>query len=424
MDKWGVFATIGPELWAREVPNGGTVPIWHLTPEWTSQFYAGVYNSIWRDGDPFTNSWKICRFQKLPVNGEDEITVFSSRTKVPEYYSFNWNIMSVFQKPVTINRFRNGQVSGTATLSPGGARGITSFHIASPEIDEDMLVDTRTLQFRLAESRQEKQQRLFPWMRILHWYGMLQQADAQAFGRVPWAIQNYLRGPNFEKAASALTEEQLQAWQQQKLMPMADDLAWLYENEQAEEIGKIELLQSLVNDPRRQANPIYMPNIPGLLRRVTAKTLDLTDLKVFMTIGVLRERWRYKAREWHKLLQRRPALKAQCDAPGGLKLAEYDPEWQMICNHPLAQEENDDDLEAYQHSKGDYGPSIKDKLRASDEQMNQMMGMMTAQDQQLNAWGSMMGIPALPPLKIPDLSNPYLKQAPPPAWKVYRPFMI
>jgi hypothetical protein len=425
MDKWGIFATIGPELWAREVPNGETVPIWHLTPDWTSQFYPGVYNSIWRDGDPFANTWDICSFEKLPLNGDAEITVFSRRTAVREYYNFTWNtFVNAFQKPAPISRYKNAATTGTAMISPGGARGVTSVHIVSPEIDEDMLVDLRTLQFRLAESKQEKQQRILPWTRLLYWYGMLQQTDAATFGRVPWAIQNYLRGQNFGKAASSLTEEQLLAWQQQKMLPTADEFAWLWENERAEEIGKIELLQSLVNDPRRQANPIYMPNIPALLRHVSAQALDLTDMKALMTMGTVRERWRYKAREWQKLLQRRPALKAQCDTPGGLQLAGDDPEWQMICNHPLAQEEMEDDMEAYQHRKGDHGPGPMEKLRMSERQMDGMLAGMAAQSRQMEAWGSMMGIPAFSPLPVPDFSNPLLKRTPPPAWMVYRPYMI
>ncbi|HLJ30242.1 MAG TPA: hypothetical protein VKY85_26280 [Candidatus Angelobacter sp.] len=423
MSKWEKFYSIEPSCWQQITPSGASNPIWLLDKSYTSQYYPGVYHSILRDGDPFQRTWNVCRFNKVAPIGMIELTIRSSRTNFRDYYEITLNPLHmgiVGFPPREIPRFdaSNSNKTGAATLHSGGR----SIRIVSPDIDEDMSIDLETLQVTLAESRQEQQDRLLPWTRMLWWYGHLQEVDIQAFQRLRPPVQNYLRGPKYAEAASRLSEMQLKAWQQEKLMPF--ELAWLWKNEMPEEVTKLETVLDMVKDPLRQANPIYMPVIPNLLRFITPSKLELLDMKVLMTIGAVRERWRFKAREWQKLLQRKPAFKALAESPNGQQLAAQDPDWIAVTNHPLAREEEEEDMEAYQHSKGDFGPSYQEQMRQSDVMFNTMMAGMMQQDRQMTMMLGGMGLPVGPPLQIPTLSNPLLQKVPALAWKVYRPYMM
>jgi len=117
-------------------------------------------------------------------------------------------------------------------------------------------------------------------------------------------------------------------------------------------------------------------------------------------------------------------LKTLAESPNGKQLAAQDPDWIAITNHPLARQEEEEDLEAYQHSKGDFGPSYQERMRQSDAMFNNMMAGMMQQDQQMTMMLGGWGVPTGPALQIPNLSNPHLQQVPPPAWKIYRPYMM
>ncbi|HEY6349548.1 MAG TPA: hypothetical protein VI636_09080 [Candidatus Angelobacter sp.] len=420
MSKWETFYSIEPSCWQQITPQGGNRPIWMLNSSYTSQYYPGVYSTILRDEDPFQNTWKVCKFNKPAPLGQYELSIRCLRTNPSEYYHITWNSLAPIITPTPISRFDGdkGLQRGSATLQGAGR----SIRIISPEIDEDMTIDLETLQITLAESKQERQNRLLPWTRLLWWYGHIQELDLEAFLRLRPPIQTYLRGPRYAEAASNLTDAQLTAWQQEKVMP--PELAWLWENEMPEEAMKLESLLEMVKDPMRQANPAYMPVIPNLLRYVVPSKLQLLDMKALMTIGAVRERWRYKAREWHKLLLRKPALKALAESPNGQQLAAQDPEWIAVANHPLARQEEEEDLEAYQHTKGDYGPSYMERMRQSDAMVNSMMAGMMQQDRQWTAMLGGMGLPVGAPLQVPTLSNPLLQQVPTPAWRIYRPYMM
>lgn len=420
MSKWETFNSIEPSCWQQINPPGAQNPIWALNNGYTSQYYPGVYSSITRDGDPFQQKWNVCRFNKAAPNGQIELSIRSPRTKFRDYYDIILNSAIPAFPPVPISRFDaiHGRKTGDATLQ-GTGRAI---RIVSAEIDEDMSIDLETLQIALLESKQERQNRLLPWIRMLWWYGRLQELDVAAFQRLKPPMQNYLRGPTYAEAASRLTEAQLKAWQQEKLMPL--ELAWLWENEMPEEVAKLETVLAMVNDPMRQANSVYMPVIPNLLRCITPSKLALVDMKVLMTIGAVRERWRFKAREWQNLLQRKPSFKALAESPNGQQLAAQDPEWIAITNHPLARQEEEEDMEAYMHSKGDFGPSYQDRMRQQDAMFNSMMAGMMQQDQQMMRMMGGMGMPMFAPLQVPNLSNPLLQQVPTPLWKVYRPYMM
>jgi hypothetical protein len=417
MSKWDTFYSIEPSCWQQINPPGAQNPIWALNNGYTSQYYPGVYSSIRRDGDPFDKKFNICRFDKAAPNGQIELVIRSWRTNFRDFYEITLNSAFQYFMPIQITRMdaNDGHKTGDAIVTGTGQ----TIRLVSRDIDEDMSIDLETLQVTLAESRQELQNRLLPWMRMLWWYGHLQELDIEAFQRVKPPIQNYLRGPKYAEAASRLTEAQLKAWQQEKLMPL--ELAWLWENDMPEEITKLETVLAMVNDPMRQANSAYMPMIPNLLRRIDPSKLQLLDMKVLMTIGAVREHYRFKAREWHKLLQRKPALKTLAESPNGQQLAAQDPEWLAITNHPLAREEEEEDMEAYQHSKGDFGPSFQERMRQDNARMNEMMAGMMAQTRQMEM---MMGGMGLPPLQIPNLTNPLLQQVPTPLWKVYRPYMM
>jgi hypothetical protein len=421
MSMWQTFYSIEPSCWQQVTPQGSQHSIWKLDSGFTSQYYPGVYDSILRDGDPFQNTWTVCRFNQPAPAGAFELFVRSLRTNSAEYYHIPVpSILPFLVSPREIPRNDSNQ-----GLQTGKARLQTTFgtmRIIAPEIDEDMTIDLGTLKITLAESKQEKQNRLAPWTRMLWWYGRIQELDIQAFTQLKAPIQNYLRGPRYSEAASALTEAQLKEWQNQALIP--HELAWLWQNDMPEEVMKLETVLAMVNDPMRQANSAYMPVIPNLVRYLIPSKLALIDMQVLMTIGAVRERWRYKAREWYKLLQRKPALKALAESPNGKQLAAQDPEWIAITNHPLSRQEDDDDLEAHMHSKGDFGPSYQERLRQSDAQMNVLMGGMFAQNEQMTRWMGGMGIPVGQPIPMPNFSNPLMQQVPTPAWKIYRPYMM
>jgi len=447
MGKWETFHSIEPSCWKQIAPPGGRCPIWVLDQGFTSQFYPDEgYVSIYRDGDPYQKTWDICRFDKPAPPGAYELTVRSLRTNGLGYYQINWNSLMPIVIPQSLTRCNanDGAPMGKATLTGTGA----TLHVVSPEIDEDMTIDVGTLGITLAESKQERQDRLEPWTRMLYWYGRVRELDPPTFQKVPGPIRSFLErsgntlaasaltdlpmrdfmrglsGLRFAEAAPALTDQQVQEWQQQKLMPT--ELAWLWETELPEEIIKLESVMAMLSDPMRQANPIYMPVVPELLKHIEVAKLNLLDMKVLMTIGAVRERYRFKQRAWYNLTQKKPSFKQIAESPNAQQLAMTDPEWQAITNHPLARQEEEEDLEAYQHSKGDFGPSPLQKIRDSDAQWAAMMAGMQQQEAQMMRMMGGMGMPAfaLPPMpQIPNLSNPLAQQVPPPAWKIYRPFM-
>jgi len=422
MGKWETFHGIDPSCWKQITPDGGGVPIWVLDKSLTSQYYPGEgYLAIYRDGDPHQKKWNVCRFDRTFPLGGYELTVRSLRTNGLGFYQINWNSVAPILIPQSLARCNvdTGAPIGQATLTGTGK----TLRVVSPEIDEDMTIDITTLEITLARSKQEGQDRLLPWMRMLWWYGRVGELDPPSYQKVPIPIRNFLGGTRYAAAASTLTDQQLKDWQDQKLMPT--ELAWLWEGDLPEEISKLESVMAMVNDPMRKANPIYLPVVPELLKHIDVSKLNLLDMRVLMTIGAVRERYRFKQREWHKLIERKPSFKAIAESLNVQDLASTDPDWQAITTHPLARQEEEEDLEAYQHSKGDFGPNPIQKIRDQDAAFAGMMAGIQQQGAQLMQMFGGMGMPfVVPPMpQIPNLSNPMAQQVPSPAWKIYRPYM-
>lgn len=433
MDKWGKFNQVPPESWSQEVPAQGAAPIWKLNAQWCEYYFEGAYKLVIRDGDPFAPWWSIAVFQRSNLLTK-EITVWSRRA-TGQYYDFTLSLADqlAWAKDL-VRRTSDGKQQFPAKFVQQPGQDI--FQISSPDIDEEMSVNPYTLAISLGQSRQEKEQELLPWKRILLWYARVRKFDPQVFERVPAPVKNFLfSGGQTEAAlemqASKLTWQQLELWQKQELMPK--ELSWLGDVSRPQVLDSIRLLQRLANDPYRQAgqqqNPYYVARIPHILRCVVAEQLDLLDLKVFMTIGALREVWGYREREIYKLLERRPDLKQLSQTPAGQQALQQDPEYQMIQTHPLSLKQQEEELEAHQHRKGDQGPTAMEKLRASERAAQDLMNQMWAQGDQLQAMlapmmGSM-GFGSFQPPPVPQLpTNPYLLEDAPPAWKIYKPYMI
>jgi hypothetical protein len=443
MNKWAQFGSVPPEAWTKEATsNGGSR--WTLEPKWIQYYFEGAYQSIMRDTNPGTTLGAAVFVRTSQVS---EVMVRGFRPPVPAAYSFEWGLADFLQGGKEINRGEQGN-HHKAKVSAWPANP-NMLRIECPQVDETIDFDLQTLAISLAESIHEKEARLDPWKRLLQWYAKVQTADPATYERVPapirsllqgtapavqdWSAEDWLMSLNFAAAAATvpsaqpwnkLTWPQLEQWQREKLLPA--ELPWLTEWDTPQVYESIRLLLQLANDPQRQPgtqiNPMYIPQIPGILRYLP-ENLDILDLKCLITIGALREVWGYRERKKHELLQKKPELGALGNSPEALELMQQDREFQLIDTHPEALKQIEEDLEADQHRKGDFGPTAHEKMRASDQQAQWLMAQMNAQTQQLASMaGGMFG--GLPPLPPPPPPNPFFVLDPPPAWRVYKPYCI
>jgi hypothetical protein len=388
MDTWATLRTIPPECWQAETPPGGG-PIWRLSPDWTANYFPGVYHQLLRDGDPFAEGDSTFVFER--PDGAFEVYLHS-RLAPGEHYVFIWRDGDA-QKEIA--RARAGAVTGKAVASGAGPAVV---RVVSADVDEEVQLHLKTLALVVAESRGAQAQKLAPWKRMLSWFGRLQTLDPHAFGRVPPPLQKFLRQPGFEPAAESLGAEDLE--RSFKLGVLPRELSWIFPQDVQPMLESLRALQALANDPQRAMNPMYALDIPHLVRVVDAGRLDWIDVQVFMTIGALREAYGFIDREMMKLVEHRPDLQAARQSPQGRSVFEQDPAVQAILNHPLGMAHKEDIAEMQQHRQGNHGPSPRQMLRAQEQQTRQL--------------AMMAGAPFFP--------NPYLAEPPPPPWKIYRPY--
>jgi hypothetical protein len=453
MDKWAQFNSVPHEAWTQEATgNGGSR--WTLEAKWIQYYFEGAYQSVMRDTSP-ENTLRAVVFVR--TSQISEVMVRGLRPPVPAAYSFEWGLADFQRGGKEINRAGQGNHHKAKVSAWPGNPNI--LRIECSPLDETINFDLQTLAISLEESVQEKETRLDPWKRLLQWYAKLQTADPATYERVPAPIRGLLQGSapavqdwsgweaffdvplNFAAAAATipsaqpwnqLTWPQLEQWQREKLLP--PELPFLPEPDLPGVYETIRLLVQLANDPQRQPgtqiNPMYIPQIPGILRHVPEQ-LDILDLKCLMTMGAVREVWGHRERAKHALVQKRPELRALVsgNSPEGWELLQQDREYQLIDYEPESVKQQEQDLEAQQHRKGDFGPTPFEKMRATDQQNQWLMAQMNAETQQLESmagsmFGGFPGMPAMPPLPPPPPPNPFFVLDPPPAWRVYKPFCI
>jgi hypothetical protein len=402
MDKWVTFSAIDPMCWQQET-TPGSAPIWSLKNEWIRQlFQDSSYTRIVQDGEP--GQWRrVIVFTRS--DGIIEITIYSPQNS-NEYYDFTLSDNNAVSGKM-ISRGRAGAVVAPATVSAstGSTPGDLNVHISSPDIDEELDVNLRTLAMVIGETRREREQKLLPWKRLLTWYGRLQTLDPPTFSKVPAAIQRTLWGPMFGSVIETQTWQDFEAWQSQGVLPK--ELPWIFDYDVEPLRDAVVTQQQEANDPLRQADPFAPPRVPTLLMRVDAATLDWVDLQVFMTIGALREAHRYKERAFAELFKKRRDLEELSQTPQGWSVIYLDPAAQRITSHPLAKQEDDEELELYANRN----TMVNQKARVVEQEV----GMNIIGD-----FARSLG------MQIPIFVTPGLVVGPaaPPLWKIYKPYLI
>ena len=335
----GVLQGIQKSCWTPESPDGQR-RIWCLTQDFVEHYFPGQgCLRVCQDGEPGSGRWGSVVFHR--ADGACDIVLRSGQER-EHYYEFTWRTGQV---PPQAPRRRHGQLVGQAQLQ--AAPGAPFLILECPEIQERIQFDPISLLRMDAESQKDRILKMLPWLRMLLWFGRLQEIDPPTFRNLPGPIRGFLSRPDFEPALTSIPPRALEGWIQQGLLPP--------ELDPVSEAHAPALLQALTTQQNlgRQQPPSggflaslglapAGPKIPRLLLSLNPATLDLLDLQVFVTIGALPSQETTFDRELRKLLARRTDLQARLRSPEGQSSVLSDPEVMELKNRPDIVRENAD----------------------------------------------------------------------------------
>lgn len=385
-----------PNCWQKDSPDGQRV-LWRLKADFVQHYLPdSPYEQVLQDGDPESDQLTCVVFQRN--DGGYDIFLRSGQTS-QDYYDFRWSPGA----PATqIGRLRGGQVVSEATLE--SAPGAPFLILQSPDIQEMIQFDPLSLLRMDAESQRDRIMKMMPWLRLLSWFGRLQQLDPSGFKKVPLEIRMILKGNQFDQTIGSLPPQQLQKWIQSGALPPALD--YVNEQQAAKLLGMISTLQTLGRQQAASSKGVFggfmssmsgQPKVPGILIPLDLRQLDILDLQVFVTIGALESVETAYDKELRNIIARRPDLQAIMRSPDGQGALTNDPEIVALKNRPDIQRELSD--RAWR-AMGNTGPSPMEQVQSMQRGM---------------AWSYVFGYPLDPSLFFST------KQAP---WKIYKPYPI
>jgi hypothetical protein len=380
----------------------GNASVWKLSADFTRYYFAdSAYSQVMQDSPP-QSGWNVVVFFRQ--DGHLEISLMSRQAQ-GHYYDFAWH-----PNDINSNRmlpcFADGRPMTQANLATALDGQQPCLLISCPALDERIQLYPFLLVRQDAESQRDRNIVLQPWKRLLLWLGRLQLADMPAYARVPSQLKSVLGGHQFEQNIDQLNEAQIQHWIQQQLLP--GQLSTVLPEHVPTVVQTIQGLQQMAkSQPSPQGGGLLAtlgaslglspskPAVPALLTQVVADRLDLIDLQVMVTIGAIDEVENFGAREWRKLIARRPDLQARMQSPEGQSSVMLDPEVVALKQSPEFQKLMAD--QAWR-ATGNTGPNPMEQGEAMQRTM--MMQMF-------------FGVPIDPNA----LSAPKR-----PAWQVYTPF--
>ncbi len=395
-EKYSTLREVPKGCW-RAQPIDPNRQVWVLPPDFTAHYFAdSPYTEVLRDTDPDSPYWSWIMFVR--TDGRRELFLASQQVQ-GEYYEIDW----MPGEPQThVNRCRDGQPIAPGFLVPLPQQ--PGFYLASPDIDEQISFFTVPLMRIDAESRRDRFLKILPWIRLLAWFGRLQQLDPSAYGRVPSAFKSILGQPNFEAALTHLQSEQIQGWIGKGLLP--PELEQVSPQQAPVLMQSITAQQAMAPRPQPGGGGFWNsisnalsgatgPKIPAMLLHLQPQLLDQLDLMALVTMGALKSQESLLDRESKKLIARRPDLQALLKQPEGATRILQDPEFVALKSHPEVQREQAD---AAWRAAGQTGPSPYEQSKAIERTMAMQM---------------MFGMAFDPGAGM------FQKKAP---WKIYEPF--
>jgi Ethanolamine utilization protein EutJ (predicted chaperonin) len=385
-----------PNCWQKESPDGQRV-MWRLKEDFVKHYFPGSpYEQIIQDGDPEAAQPSCVVFQRS--DGGYDIFLRSGQAH-QDYYDFHW---CAGEPSAQVRRWREGLIVSEATLE--SAPGAPFLILQSPDIQEMIQFDPRSLLRMDAESQRDRIMQMMPWLKLLTWFGRLQQLDPSGFKKVPIEIRMLLKGDQFEHTIGSLPPQRLQKWIQNGALPPALD--YVNEGQAQGLLHTIATLQAIGRQQGQASKGMLasfmssmsgQPKVPGILLPLNLEQLDILDLQVLVTIGALESVETKYDKELRALIARRPDLQAKMRSPDGQSALTNDPEILALKNRPDIQRELSD--RAWK-SMGNTGPSPMEQVQSMQRGM---------------AWSYVFGYPLDPALFFST------KQAP---WKIYKPYPV
>lgn len=357
-----VLKTVLKSAWQQE-PVPGSRPCWRLLEDFTEHYFPGAgYFQVACDGEFATGDWGCLVFYGR--DGSFDI-VLRSRQVAEDHYEFRWR---PGDPPAQTERRSANRGVGQARISSAPGAPLLILH--SPDIEEQIQFDPIAVVRVDAESQRDRQRRMAPWLRLLLWFGRLQQIDPPTFRNLPRPIRDFLSRPGAEAALSNLPPGTLEPWVQQGLLP--PQLEPIHPDQLEPLKQSILQQQSLAHQQPAPgsgflaslglAPPPQAPPIPRILIPINVQLLDLLDLQVFLTLGALASPESLFDREFRSLLARRPDLQARLRSPEGQGAVLSDPEVAALRNRPDVVREN---AEKAWKSTGMGGPSPMEQNEAT-----------------------------------------------------------
>ena len=398
--KAAILQGIQAACW--ETLQMGNTAVWKLSADFTRYYFAdSAYAQVMQDSAP-QSGWNVVVFFRQ--DGHLEISLMSRQAQ-GHYYDFSWHPNDINSSRM-LPCFADGRPMTQANLATALDGQQPCLLISCPGLDERIQLYPFLLVRQDAESQRDRNIVLQPWKRLLLWLGRLQLADMPAYARVPSQLKSVLSGHQFEQNIDQLNEAQIQHWIQQQLLP--GQLSTVLPEHVPTVVQTIQGLQQMAkSQPSPQGGGLLAtlgaslglspskPAVPALLTQVVADRLDLVDLQVMVTIGAIDEVENFGAREWRKLIARRPDLQARMQSPEGQSSVMLDPEVVALKQSPEFQKLMAD--QAWR-ATGNTGPNPMEQGEAMQRTMMMQMFFGVAIDP--NA-----------------LSAPKR-----PAWQVYTPF--
>lgn len=399
--KAAILQGIQAACW--ETLQMGNASVWKLSADFTRYYFAdSAYSQVMQDSPP-QSGWNVVVFFRQ--DGLLEISLMSRQAQ-GHYYDFAWHPNDINSSRM-LPCFADGRPMTQANLATALDGQQPCLLISCPGLDERIQLYPFLLVRQDAESQRDRNIVLQPWKRLLLWLGRLQLADMPAYARVPSQLKSVLSGHQFEQNIEQLNEAQIQHWIQQQLLP--GQLSTVLPEHVPTVVQTIQGLQQMAkSQPSPQSGGGLLatlgaslglspskPAVPALLTQVVADRLDLLDLQVMVTIGAIDEVENFGAREWRKLIARRPDLQARMQSPEGQSSVMLDPEVVALKQSPEFQKLLAD--QAWR-ATGNTGPNPMEQGEAMQRTMMMQMYFGIAIDPN-------------------SLSTPKR-----PAWQVYTPF--
>lgn len=319
MNRREAIENIPPEAWIQRRGPQGYLSLWDLHPKWLNACFGWEYQRVYRDTNPWSDVTGSYGFFRQ--DNAYDFLIYSKASPL-HCYEFTWTETSTTAEPTLDGQPRPGLTAARMGDQP------TQVVLRDQESGETIQLHVETLESGSAPARAAREAAsLEPWRRALSWYLLVRNHDPETYmRRVHAAFRQFLESVPLE----TMTMEQLQYFQQQRLLP--EILPDLGPEELPGQLGEIQQLQGFFNSPHGN-------RIPRVLMSADPRRMELVDVQALLMMGALKETKSFINRELIKLGKTNPEIKRLYNTPNGRAQIMQHPAVQAILNHPEAQKE-------------------------------------------------------------------------------------